>query len=90
VELESQQRQRNCQKLLVCACVRAIMVHEQQHSHVRAHGGYAHPHHHAVRVWPHLQGGAGMIWWSAFLFGLFVGFLTPPSIITLPRKRYRR
>jgi len=36
------------------------MVHEEQHSHVRAHGGNSHPHHHAVRVWSHLQGGAGM------------------------------
>ena len=90
VELESQERQRNCQKLLVCACVGAIMVHEKQHSHLRAPGGYAHPHRDPVPVWAHLQGGAGMIWWGAFLFGLGVGFLTPPSIFTLPRKRYRR
>ena len=53
------------------------MVHEQQHSHVRAHGGYAHPHHHAVRVWSHLQGGAGMIYLAALALGLIIGSVWP-------------
>ena len=36
------------------------MVHEEQHSHVRAHGGNSPHHHHTVCVWSHLQGGVGM------------------------------
>ena len=53
------------------------MVHEEQHSHVRAHGGYTHPHHHTVCVWPHLQGGAGMIYLAALALGLIIGSVWP-------------
>ena len=45
---------------LVCPWVGAIMVHEKQHSHLHALGGYPYPHHHTMRVCAHLQGGAGM------------------------------
>ena len=70
---------------LVCPWVGAIMVHEKQHSHLRAPGGYPHPHRDPVPMWSHIQGGAGVMLWVALIGALVSGFMVG-MIIPLPKK----